>query len=135
MKTSAATAPDLARSVIAVPPLARFPNLELNSAANRALIRHLEEGGVTTLLYGGNANFYNVGIYEYAAILAFLEQAVAVDSWVIPFAGPDFGKLFAILPPLSNVDAEHHAAVRAAAQALLAHDHALSRAPATVSPA
>jgi dihydrodipicolinate synthase/N-acetylneuraminate lyase len=93
LKTSAATAPDLARSVIAVPPLARFPNLELNSAAHRALIRHLEEGGVTTLMYGGNANFYNVGIYEYATILDFLEQAVAVDSWVIPSAGPDFGKL------------------------------------------
>lgn len=93
MKTSAATAPDLARSVIAVPPLARFPDLELNAAANRALLRHLEESGVTTLMYGGNANFYNVGIYEYAAILDFLEQAVGVDSWVIPSAGPDFGKL------------------------------------------
>ena len=93
MKTSAATTPDLARSVIAVPPLARLPNLELNAAANRILIRHLEEGGVTTLMYGGNANFYNVGLYEYAAILDFLEQAVAMDSWVVPSAGPDFGKL------------------------------------------
>jgi dihydrodipicolinate synthase/N-acetylneuraminate lyase len=93
LKTSAATAPDLARSVIAVPPLARSPNLALNSAANRTLIRHLEEGGVTTLLYGGNANFYNVGMYEYPAILDFLEQAVAVDTWVIPSTGPDFGKL------------------------------------------
>ncbi len=93
LKTSAVTAPDLARSVIAVPPLARFPNLHLNAAANRALIRHLETGSVTTLLYGGNANFYNVGLYEYAAILDFLEQTVASDSWVIPSAGPDFGKL------------------------------------------
>ena len=93
MKTSAATAPDLARSVIAVPPLARLPDLELNAAANRVLIRHLEEGGVTTLMYGGNANFYNVGLYEYAAILDFLEQAVALDSWIVPSAGPDFGKL------------------------------------------
>ena len=93
MKTSAATAPDLARSVIAVPPLARLPDLELNAAANRVLIRHLEEGGVTTLMYGGNANFYNVGLYEYAVILDFLEQAVAMDSWIVPSAGPDFGKL------------------------------------------
>ena len=76
LKTSAATAPDLARSVIAVPPLARLPDLELNAAANRVLIRHLEEGGVTTLMYGGNANFYNVGLYEYAAILDFLDRAV-----------------------------------------------------------
>src|SRR5712691_5333329 len=74
-------------------PHARLANLELNAAANRILIRHLEEGGVTTLMYGGNANFYNVGLYEYAAILDFLEQAVAKDSWVVPSAGPDFGKL------------------------------------------
>ena len=93
MTTSAATAPDLAHSVIAVPPLARLANLELNPDANRALIRHLDEGGVTTLMYGGNANFYNVGLYEYAAILDFLEHAVATETWVIPSAGPDFGKL------------------------------------------
>jgi dihydrodipicolinate synthase/N-acetylneuraminate lyase len=93
LRTSAATAPDLARSVIAVPPLARLPDLELNAATNRALIRHLEEGGVSTLMYGGNANFYNVGLYEYAAILDFLEHAVAAETWVIPSAGPDFGKL------------------------------------------
>jgi dihydrodipicolinate synthase/N-acetylneuraminate lyase len=91
--TRAVSAPDLARSVIAVPPLARFADLTLNPAANTALIRHLEAGGVTTLLYGGNANFYHVGLYEYAAILDFLEQAVASDTWVIPSAGPDFGKL------------------------------------------
>lgn len=93
MHTHAVTAPDLARSVIAVPPLARLPNLDLNPAANLTLIRHLEAGGVTTLMYGGNANFYHVGLYEYAAILDFLEQAVAADTWVIPSAGPDFGKL------------------------------------------
>src|SRR5437867_10571651 len=58
LKTSAATAPNLARSVIAVPPLARFSNRELNVADNLILIRHFEEGGVTTLMYGGNAYFY-----------------------------------------------------------------------------
>jgi dihydrodipicolinate synthase/N-acetylneuraminate lyase len=93
LKTSAVAAVDLARSVIAVPPLARFPDLQLNAAANRALIRHLEAGGVTTLLYGGNANFYNIGLYEYAAVLDFLEREVSADTWVIPSAGPDFGKL------------------------------------------
>jgi 4-hydroxy-tetrahydrodipicolinate synthase len=40
-----------------------------------------------------------------------------------------------ILPPLSNIDAEHHDAIRAAARALLAHDRELSRASATMSPA
>jgi dihydrodipicolinate synthase/N-acetylneuraminate lyase len=93
LKTSAVGPADLARSVLAVPPLARNPDLTLNSGANAALIRHLEAGGVSTLLYGGNANLYNVGLYEYGAILDLLEQNAAPESWVIPSAGPDFGKL------------------------------------------
>ena len=64
MKTSAVSPADLARSVLAVPPLARNGDLTLNRAANAALIRHLEAGGVSTLMYGGNANFYNIGLYE-----------------------------------------------------------------------
>ncbi len=93
MKTANITGADLARSVLSVPPLARRTDLTLDPAANRALIRHLEAGGVSTLLYGGNANFYNIGLYEYAGLLDFLEEAAAAQSWVIPSAGPDFGKL------------------------------------------
>ena len=93
MKTSAVSAADLARSVIAVPPLARSGDLTLNPEANVSLIRHLEDGGVSTMLYGGNANFYNMGMYEYGAVLDFLEQTVAAGTWLIPSAGPDFGKL------------------------------------------
>jgi dihydrodipicolinate synthase/N-acetylneuraminate lyase len=93
VKTSAVNAADLARSVIAVPPLARSGDLTLNPEANLSLIRHLESGGVSTMMYGGNANFYNIGMYEYAAVLDFLEQNVAADTWLIPSAGPDFGKL------------------------------------------
>lgn len=93
MKTSAVSPADLSRSVLAVPPLARNGDLSLNREANVAMIRHLEQGGVSTLLYGGNANLYNVGLYEYGALLDMLEQTAAAESWVIPSAGPDFGKL------------------------------------------
>lgn len=93
MKTSAVSTADLARSVIAVPPLARNGDLTLNPEENASLIRHLEEGGVSTMIYGGNANFYNVGMYEYASVLDFLEKTVAAGTWLIPSAGPDFGKL------------------------------------------
>jgi dihydrodipicolinate synthase/N-acetylneuraminate lyase len=93
VKTSAVNAADLARSVIAVPPLARNGDLTLNPEANVTLIRHLEAGGVSTMMYGGNANFYNMGMYEYGAVLDFLEQTVAAGTWLIPSAGPDFGKL------------------------------------------
>ena len=93
MHTGNVTPAELARSVISVPPLARHADLTLNAQANRALIRHLEAGGVSTLLYGGNANFYSIGLYEYAALLDFFAETAAADSWVIPSAGPDFGKL------------------------------------------
>jgi dihydrodipicolinate synthase/N-acetylneuraminate lyase len=92
MKTTAITKADLARSVIAVPPLARHADLSVNQAANRDLIRHLEDGGVRTLMYGGNANFYHVGVSEYASIVDFLADAVGPDTWVLPSVGPDYGK-------------------------------------------
>ncbi|MEO7811182.1 MAG: dihydrodipicolinate synthase family protein [Usitatibacter sp.] len=93
MKTTAVTPADLSASVLAVPPLARHADLTLNAAANRALIRHLEEGGVRTLMYGGNANFYHLPLSEYAATVDFLQEAAGKDSWVIPSAGADYGKL------------------------------------------
>ena len=93
MKTTPVTPADLQRSVIAVPPLARHADLSLNEAANRALLRHLEDGGVRNVMYGGNANFYNVGVSEYARVVDFLAEAAGPDTWVLPSAGPDYGKL------------------------------------------
>jgi dihydrodipicolinate synthase/N-acetylneuraminate lyase len=93
MKTDAVTFADLGASVLAVPPLARKADLTVNKEANTALIRHIEAGGVSTLLYGGNANFYNIGLYEYAAIVDELAEIAAPKTWVIPSVGPDFGKM------------------------------------------
>lgn len=84
---------DLKRSVIAVPPLARNADLSVNRDANAALIRYLEDGGIRTLMYGGNANFQNIGLYEYAAILEMLLEIASQRTWLIPSAGPDFGKM------------------------------------------
>ncbi len=93
MKTDAITPAALSKSVLAVPPLARNADFSINRAANVALIRHIEAGGVTTLLYGGNANFYNIGLYEYGGVLEMLAEAAAPGTWVIPSAGPDYGKM------------------------------------------
>jgi dihydrodipicolinate synthase/N-acetylneuraminate lyase len=93
VKTTAVQPADLSASVLAVPPLARRADLTLDPEQNRALIRHLEAGGVRTLMYGGNANFYHLPTSEYAATLDFLETAAGADSWVIPSAGADYGKL------------------------------------------
>ena len=88
MKTSNVTFDDLSASVLAVPPLARDASLALNRVENKTLIRHLQAGGITTLLYGGNANFYNVPVSEYASTLVFLAQAVLKDTWIVPSVGP-----------------------------------------------
>ena len=93
MKTTPVKPEDLRRSVIAVPPLARDAALKADRVENAKLIRHLEAGGVTTLMYGGNANFYNVALSEYPSLLDFLAETVAEDTWLIPSAGPDFGKM------------------------------------------
>ena len=93
MKTTPVTPADLAASVISVPPLARHRDLTISNADNRALIQYLEEGGVRTLLYGGNANLYNVGASELPELLDMLEEEAGEDSWVIPSVGPDYGKL------------------------------------------
>lgn len=93
MKTTPVTPADLAASVLSVPPLARKPDYSLGRDANRALIRHLEDGGVRTLMYGGNANFYHLPLSEYAETVDFLAEAAGSDTWVIPSAGADYGKL------------------------------------------
>ena len=93
MKTTPVTPADLSASVLAVPPLARRADLTLAPEANRALIAHLEAGGVRTLMYGGNANFYHLPLSQYAAALDCIAEAAADDTWVIPSAGADYGKL------------------------------------------
>ena len=92
MKITAVTPDDLAASVLAVPPLARNADWSLNIAENKKMIRHLEGGGVRTLMYGGNANFYNIGVRDYHKVLEMLEKLAGEDTWIIPSIGPDFGK-------------------------------------------
>lgn len=93
MKTAPIVPADLARSVIAVPPLARRADLSLDRDANRAIVRHLEAGGVRSLMYGGNANFYHLAVSAYAETVDMLAEIAGPDTWMLPSAGPDFGKL------------------------------------------
>lgn len=93
MKTSPVAFDDLTRSVIAVPPLALGKGDALDKSANLRLIGHIQQAGVRSLMYGGNANFYNLPISAYAATLSFLAEAAAADCWVIPAVGPDYGRM------------------------------------------
>src|SRR5439155_25605509 len=83
----------LIQSVLAVPPLARNRDYSLNEAENVKLIRHIESGGVSTLLYGGNANFYHLAPSEYEATLSFLAETAGANTLVIPSAGPAYGTM------------------------------------------
>jgi 4-hydroxy-tetrahydrodipicolinate synthase len=84
---------EFAASVMAVPPLARRADYTLDPAQNLALIRHIEAGGVRTLLYAGNANFYHVAVSEYRELLDLLADAASPGTRVIPALGPDYGKM------------------------------------------
>ena len=92
MKTSFTSA-NLSESVIAVPPLCRDGSWKSDAAENRRLIQYIEAGGVSTLLYGGNANFYNIALSEYESVLDLLADAAAPQTWVVPSVGPYFGMM------------------------------------------
>lgn len=92
MKTSEVTVADLQASVLAVPPLAIAADGSSSEAENRKIVAFLMSGGVTTLLYGGNANLYNLSVAAFPGLLDMLERIAPETSWVIPSIGPDFGK-------------------------------------------
>jgi dihydrodipicolinate synthase/N-acetylneuraminate lyase len=84
---------EFSASVLAVPPLARRADLSIDEAQNRKLIRHIEAGGIRTLLYGGNANLYHTSIRDYGLLLEQLADSAVATTRVIPAIGPDFGKM------------------------------------------
>jgi dihydrodipicolinate synthase/N-acetylneuraminate lyase len=88
----AITPATLSQSVIAVPPLARRADLSIDRHANAAQLAHLRRGGVTTVLWGGNANLYHMGVSEFGAFLDLLEDLAEPGDWHIPSIGADFGK-------------------------------------------
>lgn len=104
MKTTVPTYDDLSASVISVPPLARKPDLELAAEANRALLQHLYDGGVRTVLYGGNANLYNIEARQFDELLASLPEWAPDDMWLIPSIGPSYGQMLDQLPLITDHD-------------------------------
>jgi len=93
MYTDLVSRQTLAQSVIAVPPLARDANLKISREENQKVISYLEAGGITTLLYGGNAVLAHVALSEYADLLAMLAEQASDETLVIPSAGPAYGQM------------------------------------------
>jgi dihydrodipicolinate synthase/N-acetylneuraminate lyase len=83
----------LSGSVLAVPPLCRNADFTLNEAENAKMIRHIESGGIRTLLYGGNANFYHIATSEFDALFTMLSSLAGNDTLVIPSVAPTFGTM------------------------------------------
>lgn len=92
MKTNAVMPADLGRSVLSVPPLPRATDGTISQTETRRMVDWLSSGGVSTYLFGGNANLYNMGVREFAALLDLLETVTPADGWTIPSIGADFGK-------------------------------------------
>ena len=93
MNTDAITSETLGSSVVSVPPLARNADFTLNRDENAKIVDHLAAGGVTTVLYGGNAVLYHVALSEYAELLELLQEIAHGDTLVIPSVGPAYGTM------------------------------------------
>lgn len=93
MDTRSITPERLGASVISVPPLARGADEKIAVEENRRMVQHLESGGITTMLYGGNAILHHVALGEYDALLKMLVDIAGEDSLVIPSVGPFYGTM------------------------------------------
>jgi dihydrodipicolinate synthase/N-acetylneuraminate lyase len=102
MKTTPVQPEDL-RGVFAVPPLARKPDAHraLDFEQNDFLVRHIFEGGITRMIYGGNAFLYHLTLAEYEQLLNWL-SGFTDEVWAIPSAGPSYGRLMDQAPLLRH---------------------------------
>ena len=85
--------PDQLRGVFAVPPLARRNDSarSIDFEQNDLIVKHIHEGGIARLIYGGNAFLYHFTLAEFEALLEWL-SGISNDLWLIPSVGPSFGR-------------------------------------------
>lgn len=76
-----------------MPPLARRGDAlrPLDIEQSDRVRRHITAGGITRLIYGGNAFLYHLTLAEYEELLGWL-AGLANEFTVIPSAGPSFGR-------------------------------------------
>lgn len=81
------------RGVFAVPPLARKTDAKrsIDFEQNDLIARHIIDGGISRLLYGGNAFLYHTTLAEYEQLLTWLGDLPG-DVWAIPSIGPSYGR-------------------------------------------
>src|SRR3954447_14952838 len=78
--------------VFAVPPLPRRADARrtIDVDAAEQVARHIEAGGITRFLYGGNAFLYHATLGEFETLAGWL-ATFAAPRWPIPSIGPSFG--------------------------------------------
>jgi 4-hydroxy-tetrahydrodipicolinate synthase len=81
--------------VFSVPPLARTlgKTRSIDFDQNARVIRYLADGGISRFIYGGNAFLYHLTLAEYEQLLEWLTSFKRQDLWLIPSAGPSYGRL------------------------------------------
>ena len=81
--------------VFAVPPLARAPGQAraIDFEENSRILRYIAKGGISRFIYGGNAFLYHLTLDEYEQLLAWQAGIKEDGLWVIPSAGPSYGRL------------------------------------------
>ena len=76
--------------IFAVPPLSRHTGGGIDFEAAEQIARHIEEGGISRFLYGGNAFLYHASLGEFEALAEWL-SGFPPGRWPIPSLGPSFG--------------------------------------------
>jgi dihydrodipicolinate synthase/N-acetylneuraminate lyase len=81
------------RGVFAVPPLARLNHSKrsIDFDQNDRIVKHIVSGGISRLLYGGNAFLYHATLSEFESLLEWL-SSLSEQLWLIPSIGPSFGR-------------------------------------------
>jgi dihydrodipicolinate synthase/N-acetylneuraminate lyase len=81
------------RGVLPVPPLARKndPRRSIDFVQNDRLVRHMADGGITRLIYGGNALLYHIALADYEPLLDWL-SGLKSRFLTIPSVGPSYGR-------------------------------------------
>jgi dihydrodipicolinate synthase/N-acetylneuraminate lyase len=81
--------------VFAVPPLARKPGRAraIDFEQNSRIVRYIAKGGISRFIYGGNAFLYHLTLDEYEQLLEWRAEIEQNGLWIIPSAGPAYGRL------------------------------------------
>lgn len=93
MRTAEIKLEDISSSPFTTPPLARNDDYSLNHEANKTILKRIEGGGITSVMYGGVANFYHIDLGQYEEFLDTVSSVAGPETWILPAAGPDFGRL------------------------------------------